>query len=86
MEQGRVSVRKLTAHAASGTGARATFLGLAAQAAFLAGDMLGTLRLLRASGACENDWAVTLPHIVFVRERASADERQLLDRAGIPTA
>jgi hypothetical protein len=70
VEQGRVSVRELTA---------------AAQAAFLTGDMLGTVRLLRASSACENDWTVALPHILFVRERASADERQLLDRAGIPS-
>jgi hypothetical protein len=86
VEQGRVSVRELTAHAASGTGARATFLGLAAQAALLTGDMLGTVRLLRASIACENDWTVALPHIMFIREHASADERQLLDRAGIPSA
>jgi hypothetical protein len=85
VEQGRVSVRAIMDHAASVTGARATFLGLAAQAAFLSGDMLGTVRLLRASSACENDWTVVLPHVVFIREHASADQRQLLDRAGIPS-
>jgi hypothetical protein len=85
VEQGRVSVRALMDQAASGTGARATFLGLAAQAAFLTGDMLGTVRLLRATSACDNDWTIALPHIVFIRERASADQIQLLDRAGIPS-
>ncbi|MDP2325988.1 MAG: hypothetical protein Q8N51_18455, partial [Gammaproteobacteria bacterium] len=65
-------------------GAKATYLGLAAEAAFLAGDTLGTVRLLRESMANENEWCSVMPHSMFVRERASAELTKMLDRAGIP--
>jgi hypothetical protein len=57
---------------------------LAAEAAFLAGDMLGAVRLLRESLANENEWCSALPHVIFIRERATDEQKNLLDRAGIP--
>ncbi|MBI3042149.1 MAG: hypothetical protein HYY78_04900 [Betaproteobacteria bacterium] len=65
-------------------GAKATYFGLAAEAAFLAGDMLGTARLMRESMAHENEWCLALPQVFFIRERASSGQNELLDRAGIP--
>jgi hypothetical protein len=67
-------------------GAKTAYLGLAAEAAFLAGDMIGTVRLLRQSIAHEGEWCSALPHIFFIRERASPDQVDLLDRAAIPQA
>ena len=83
VEDGLVSVETILQRA-EGTPARATFVGLAAEAAFLAGDMLGTIRLLRESIACETDLCAAFPHIIFVRERASEAQCAALDRAGIP--
>ena len=84
VEDGCVAVATIVERAARSGGARTTYIGLAAEAAFLAGDMLGTVRLLRESIACENAWCSALPHVVFIRERASPDQNDLLDRAGIP--
>lgn len=70
--------------AARSGSARTTYFGLAAEAAFLAGDMLGTVRLLRESLAHENEWCTALQHVCFIRERASPEQKALLDRAGIP--
>lgn len=86
VEEGQVSSRELEERATHAAGAKATYLGLAAEAAFLAGDMLGTVRLLRESMANENEWCSVLPHSIFVRERASAELTDMLDRAGIPRA
>ena len=86
VEQGCAAVETIVGRAARAGQARATYLGLAAEAAFLAGDMLGTLRLLRESMAHENEWCSALPHATFIRERASSEQRTLLDRAGIPRA
>ena len=84
VEDGKVTVATLVECAAQSKGAKATYLGLAAEAAFLAGDMFKALRLLRDSLDHDHEWALALPHILFIRERASTDRRQLLDRAGIP--
>jgi hypothetical protein len=84
VEDGRVSADTLVERAASSRGAKATYLGLAAEAAFLAGDLFRTMRLLRDACACENDWLPALPHVIFIRERASHEQLDLLDRAGIP--
>ena len=84
VEQGRVSVHVLEQRAEQSGNARTTYFGLAAQAAFLAGDMLGTVRLLRLSRTFENEWCSTYPHMAFVRERATPEQAELLDRAGIP--
>lgn len=84
VQDGVVSVKTITERAARSGGAKATYLGLAAEAAFLAGDMVGTVRLLRQSIAHENEWCSALPHILFVRERASPEQKDLLDRANIP--
>ena len=83
VEDGLVAVETILARG-DGSPARATFAGLAAEAAFLAGDLLGTIRLLRESMACETDLCSPLPHIAFVRERASEADHAVLDRAGIP--
>ncbi|HEX7813360.1 MAG TPA: hypothetical protein VF460_15760 [Burkholderiales bacterium] len=84
VEQGGVSVRTLEHRAAHAGGAKSTYFGLAAQAAFLRGDMLGTVRLLRQSLAYENDLCSAYPHVEFIRERATPAQVNILDRAGIP--
>jgi len=86
VEDGCVAVETIVERAARSGDARTTYIGLAAEAAFLAGDMVGTVRLLRESIACENAWCSALPHVVFIRERASSDQKDLLDRAGLPQA
>lgn len=84
VEDGCVTVRTIVERAARSGGAKATYLGLAAEAAFLAGDMVGTVRLLRQSIAHENEWCCALPHVFFIRARASPEQKDVLDRAGIP--
>lgn len=84
VEDGCVKAGTIVERAGRSGDARATYIGLAAEAAFLVGDMLGTVRLLRESIACENEWCVALPHILFVRKRASPAQKELLDRGGIP--
>jgi len=83
VEQGCVAVKTLVERAAHSGGAKTTYLGLAAEAAFLAGDMLGTVRLLRESIAHENEWCSADPHLIFIRERAAPAQTDLLNRAGI---
>ncbi len=84
VEDGCVAVSTIVERATRSGGAKATYLGLAAEAAFLAGDMVGTVRLLRQSIALENEWCTALPHVFFIRERASPDQKEMLDRASIP--
>lgn len=84
VEDGCVAVETIVERAARSGGAKATYLGLAAEAAFLTGDMVGTVRLLRQSIAHENEWCSALPHVFFIRERASPDQKDLLDRVDIP--
>ena len=84
VEQGCVTVETLVERAAHSGGAKTTYLGLAAEAAFLAGDMLGTIRLLRESITHENEWCSAEPHVIFIRERAAPEQLDLLDRAAIP--
>lgn len=84
VEDGCVAVETIVERARRSGDARTTYVGLAAEAAFLAGDMLGTVRLLHESLAHENEWCSALPHVGFVRERASPDQNDLLDRAGVP--
>ena len=83
VEQGGVRVETIVARAGEAGDARATYLGLAAEAAYLAGDLLGAIGLLRESLACENEWCIALPHIAFIGERATPEEHEALDRAGI---
>ena len=84
VEDGCVAVSTIVERAARSGGAKATYFGLAAEAAFLAGDMVGTVRLLRQASVHENEWCSALPHVFFIRERASPDQRELFDRASIP--
>ena len=84
VEEGLVRPETLIERAERAGGARTTYIGLAAEAAYLAGDFLGTVRLLRDSLQHESDWCSALPHIAFIRERASKTENDALDRAGIP--
>lgn len=83
VEDGCVSPETLVQRAARAGPAKATYLGLAAEAAFLGGDMLGTVRLLRESKAWENEMCGIFTHVHFIRERASAEQREILDRAGV---
>ena len=84
VEEGQVGVDTLVTRAERAAGARTTYIGLAAEAAFLKGDLIGTIRLLRESMACETELCVALPHIVFVRENANPADHEALDKAGIP--
>lgn len=84
VEDGRVAAQTVAERAARSGDAKATYLGLAAEAAFLAGDMLGAVRLLRESIVHENEWCSVYPHVFFILERASPEQQDLLDRAGIP--
>ena len=63
---------------------RTTFAGLAAQAAFLTGDLLGTIRLLRDAIEHETELCPATPHIAFIRVRASESEHAALDHSRIP--
>jgi hypothetical protein len=83
VEQRCVSVKVLEQRAARAGGAKTTYFGLAAQAAFLQGDLLGTVRLLRLSLAQENEWCSVLPHVTFIRDRASPQQTELLERSGV---
>lgn len=84
VQEGCVSPAAILKRAEVAGAAKGTYLGLAAEATFLTGDMLGAVRLLRASIAHENDWCTALPHVWFIRENATAEQKLLLDRAGIP--
>jgi hypothetical protein len=84
VEDGHVAVETIVERAVRSGGAKTTYLGLAAEAAFLTGDMLGTVRFLRESIAHQNEWCCALPHVFFIREQASSEQKYLLDRAGIP--
>jgi hypothetical protein len=84
VDDGLVSVETIMARADEAGPARGAYVGLAAQSAYLNGDFLGAVRLLRESLANETEWITALPHIWFIRERASDEENAALDRAGIP--
>jgi hypothetical protein len=84
VEDGLVSVETVMQRADEAGPARGGYVGLAAEAAFLAGDLVATIRLLRETMSLENEWIMAFPHIQFVRERANPEEREALDRAGIP--
>ena len=83
VEDGLVSVDTILARADEAGPARGAYVGLAAQAAFLGGDLIGTIRLLRESVSLETDLISALPFIWFVHERATPAQREALDRAGI---
>lgn len=83
VEEGLVSPETILARA-EGSAARATYVGLAAEATYLRGDLVSTIRYLRESLQHETDLCTALPHIYFVREQASPEVNAILDRAGIP--
>jgi hypothetical protein len=84
VEEGLVDSDVIVKRAEISGGALSTYLGLAATAAYLAGDIVGSIRLLRESLAHQNEFCIALPHIWFIREHASDDVNAALDQAGIP--
>ncbi|HUR79387.1 MAG TPA: hypothetical protein VM733_01380 [Thermoanaerobaculia bacterium] len=84
VEKGLVGVDTIVARANDAGPARGAYIGLAAQAAYVAGDLVGTIRLLREAMANENEWISVLPHVWFIRGRATKTEHAALDKAGIP--
>ena len=40
--------------------------------------------ILQDAMASETEWISAVPHVWFIRERASESEHEALDRAGIP--
>ena len=83
VEEGLVAPETILARARQ-SAARATYLGLAAEATYLRGDLVSTIRYLRESVQNESEFSTALPHIYFVREQASPEVNAILDRAGIP--
>ena len=83
VEEGLVDPKTILARGAQSP-ARATYLGLAAEATYLKGDLVSTIRYLREAVQSETDLSSALPHIYFVREQASPEVNAILDRAGIP--
>ena len=83
VEEGLVEADTILARG-RGSAASATYLGLAAEATYLRGDLVGTVRLLRESIQHESELCSALPHIWFIREQASPEVNAILDRAGIP--
>lgn len=86
VEEGLVDVATIEERAQRAGGAKSTYYGLAAIAAFVSGDVVAMIRLLRAAIAHDNDLVTADPHIHFIRERASPEVTEALDRAGIPKA
>lgn len=84
VEEGLVVPETIVARNEESTGAQAFFLGLAAEAAFLRGDMIGTIRLLRQAYAQADDLCSPAFGVFFIRERASDEQNALLDNARIP--
>jgi hypothetical protein len=84
VEEGLVDSSVILKRAEISGDARSTYAGLAATAAYLAGDIVGAIRLLRESIAHQNDLCLALPHIWFIREHASEEVNATLDQAGIP--
>ncbi len=82
VEEGRVAVGTIEKRSEVAGGAQATYLGLAAIASFLSGDIVGAIRFLRESAAHENEWCSPFPAIVFIREHGSDEVILALDRAG----
>ena len=83
VEEGLVRPEAILARGRS-SAARTTYFGLAAEAAFLRGDIVSTIRHLRDAVQHETELVTALPHIYFVREQASPEVNAMLDRAGIP--
>lgn len=65
-------------------GARGLWLGLAARAACVRGDGLGTVRLLREAYAVTERVDALVFDLQFVRDHADGALLDLLDRAGLP--
>ena len=83
VEEGLVEPETILARGAQSP-ARTTYLGLAAEATYLRGDIVSTIRYLRESVQHQTDLCSALPHIWFIREQASPEVNAILDRAGIP--
>jgi hypothetical protein len=61
--------------------ARSTWLGMAAQATFLRGDHVGTVRLLTEAEECETEWTSPIYSVLWLADRADDGElRAVLDR------
>lgn len=84
VEDGLVRPETILARNEESTGAKAFFLGLAAEAAFLRGDMVGTIRMLREAYSHADEWCSPDFAVLFIRGRATDEQNALLDNAGIP--
>ncbi|HEX8152363.1 MAG TPA: hypothetical protein VF698_04515, partial [Thermoanaerobaculia bacterium] len=83
VEEGLVSVETIVKRSKKAGGAKTTYLGLAAIAAFLRGDMADCIRLLRESIAHQTALVAAFPHIAFIEENATPEQRAALEQAGI---
>jgi hypothetical protein len=83
VEEGRVPTDVIL-ECAESSGAKAFYFGLAAEASFLKGDVVNTVGLLKQAMLHEDDLCTALPHIVFIRDNATEEFNDALDRAGVP--
>ena len=74
VEEGLVAPETIVARGKQ-SAASATYLSLAAEATFLRGDLVSTIRYLREGVQSESEFSTALPHIYF-RSRAGVTGSQ----------
>lgn len=85
VEKGLIEPKVVESQAAEApVESRSLWLGLAARAACVRGDRLGTVRLLKAAWEARHDGVTPTWDLDFVREHADEELHDMLDRAGIP--
>jgi hypothetical protein len=85
VERGEVDPRLVEERGAESTAeGRPLWLGLAARAACVRGDRLGTVRLLKAALADAQPGFEPTADVEFVRAHADRELKDMLDAAGIP--
>lgn len=83
VEEGHVSVEALVERGNRTEAARAIWLGLAAQAAYIHGDRFGAIALLRESRSNENDLVTAAASVLWLREMADDEMKEMMRKAGV---
>ncbi len=83
VEEGRVSVDALLERGRRTETARAIWLGLAAQAAYIHGDRFRTIALLRESRSHESSLASAAGTVLWLREMANEEMKEMMKKAGV---
>jgi hypothetical protein len=83
VDEGLVSVDALVERASQPGAARAMWLGMAAQAAFLRENRFRTIALLRDAIASETELSLATMSIRWIRERADGEMEERMKKAGV---